>query len=557
VLAALAARGVDVNGESARDALVMLDARTTLDMFMDDSAPDPARFQANVGRVIEDASKDGTGAKRVVRAYGEMVDVLWAEGNIEAALRLEELWNELAESFEFSLLCAYAMNRFNDAADGEGLRRICEAHTHVEPTEGYVERDSDAQLVEIALLQQRALALETEIARRQALERELRAAVAKLSAREAELSDVLENAAEGIHLVAADGTINWANDAELRMLGYSADEYIGHKITEFHADRATIDDMLARLAAGETLSSYPARLRRKDGSIRHVVVSSNVLFRDGEFVRTRCFTRDVTALVAANEEREHLLQRERFARAQAERAKAAAEQANRAKSQFLAVMSHELRTPLNAIGGYAELMDMEIHGPITSEQREALDRIQRSQRHLLGLINQVLNYARIESGRLRYDLTNLSLDDVMRNVEAFTLTQIAAKGLQYQCSSSRPPAIVYADQEKVQQILLNLIGNATKFTERGGRISLESEIGDFVVLVRVRDTGIGIAKEKLSTIFDPFVQVDTNYTRTRDGIGLGLAISRDLARGMGGDLTAESTAGKGSTFTLALPRASL
>src|SRR5205085_1392360 len=151
----------------------------------------------------------------------------------------------------------------------------------------------------------------------------------------------------------------------------------------------------------------------------------------------RCFTRDVTGITEAQEERERLLQRERSARAQAERARLSAEQANRAKSQFLAVMSHELRTPLNAIGGYAELMDLEIHGPLTSEQHEALDRIQRSQRHLLGLINQVLNYARIETGRLRYELADVPLEDIVRNVEALTLPQMTAKGLHYHCSSPR------------------------------------------------------------------------------------------------------------------------
>jgi signal transduction histidine kinase len=217
-------------------------------------------------------------------------------------------------------------------------------------------------------------------------------------------------------------------------------------------------------------------------------------------------------------------------------------------------MSHELRTPLNAIGGYAELMDMGIHGAVTGQQREALDRILRSQRHLLGLINQVLNYARLETGNLRYDVADVPLDEITRNVEVLTLPQIAAKGIQYFCRSGGPQAVVRADRDKAQQILLNLVGNATKFTDGGGRITLEYEAVGDMVHIRVRDTGIGIPPEKLDAIFEPFVQVDTNYTRTKDGIGLGLAISRDLARGMGGDLVVESAPAKGSTFTLALPR---
>lgn len=251
---------------------------------------------------------------------------------------------------------------------------------------------------------------------------------------------------------------------------------------------------------------------------------------------------------------EQLLELERAARADAEKAKALAEQANRAKSQFLAVMSHELRTPLNAIGGYAELLDMGIQGPVTNEQREALDRIQRSQRHLLGLINQVLNYARVETGSLRYDIADVPIDEALRGVEALIVPQLAAKGLHYSYAGCHPSLSVRADREKLHQVMLNLITNATKFTDSGGRITIECEAGESMVLISVRDTGIGIPPDKIDVVFDPFVQVDNNYTRTKDGIGLGLAISRDLARAMGGDLTARSYVGYGSTFTLALPR---
>jgi PAS domain S-box-containing protein len=548
----LSRSGVDIDAARKSGLLTELDARETLATFMNGAMPDERRFQTVIGSRIEKSLQ--AGRHPTVRAYGEMVDVLWADGNAAAAISLEDLWNQLGSSHGFSLLCAYSLRSFAAAEHATDFRAICDLHTQVIPTEHYTEGEDDARLREITLLQQRAQALATEVQRRAELERQLVATVATLREREEELKDVLENAAEGIHLVGVDGTIKWANHAELEMLGYSAQEYIGHHIAEFHVDRPIIEQMLARLARGETLHDISARLRCKDGSIRHVLVSSNVLWREGDFVHTRCFTRDVTALQRASAEREQLLERERTARAEAERAKAIAEQANRAKSEFLAVMSHELRTPLNAIGGYAELMELGIKGPVSAQQREVLERIQRSQRHLLGLINQVLNYARVETGNVRYELTDIALDELLRTSDALVLPQMQAKGLKYSYRACEPAVRVRADSEKLQQIMLNLLANAAKFTDRGGEIRVECGINDAGVLVHVTDTGIGIPTDKLQSIFDPFVQVDPNYTRTRDGVGLGLAISRDLARGMGGDLYAKSTLGEGSTFTLTLPR---
>jgi signal transduction histidine kinase len=261
-------------------------------------------------------------------------------------------------------------------------------------------------------------------------------------------------------------------------------------------------------------------------------------------------------LRSALQERERLLDSECTAREEAEEARRVAEQANRAKAEFLAVMSHELRTPLNAIAGYAELMELGVQGPVSDGQRQALDRIQRSQRHLLGLIDQVLNYARLETGTVQFALGDVALDPLLRAADALLYPQMKAKGLEYSCAGCDPRVLVRADGDKLQQILVNLLTNATKFTDRHGRIAVDADVvGEFVRL-RVSDTGMGIPADKLESIFDPFVQIDTPYTRTRDGVGLGLAISRDLARRMGGELSVESTVGAGSTFTLALPVAS-
>jgi signal transduction histidine kinase len=247
-------------------------------------------------------------------------------------------------------------------------------------------------------------------------------------------------------------------------------------------------------------------------------------------------------------EREHLLESERGARAEAEKA-------NRAKSEFLAIMSHELRTPLNAIAGYTELMELGVHGSVTDEQREALRRIQKSERHLLGLIEGVLSYARLETGRVNYHIEAVPTKDLIATTEALVAPQMRAHGLRLELTDCDWGIVVAADREKAQQILLNLVSNAIKFTPHGGWISIGCELVNEEVQFTVGDSGVGIPADKLGSIFEPFVQVDTRLTRTREGVGLGLAISRDLARGMSGDLTVASTLGVGSRFTLTLPRA--
>jgi PAS domain S-box-containing protein len=270
---------------------------------------------------------------------------------------------------------------------------------------------------------------------------------------------------------------------------------------------------------------------------------------------------DVTEQVQARHEIERLLAESERARRDAETARGEAQLANRAKGEFLAVMSHELRTPLNAIGGYAELLEMGIRGPVTEQQREDLSRIQRSQRHLLGLVNEVLNYAKLESGSVRYAAADVAVHEAVADAAALVAPQARAKGLalgvrECRADADGRPLAVRADPEKFRQVLVNLLSNAIKFTDLGGAelfVTCDDDAG--TVAIRVRDTGIGIPADKLGVIFDPFVQVRADLTRTADGAGLGLAISRDLARGMGGDLTAESAPGVGSTFTLTLPAA--
>lgn len=246
-------------------------------------------------------------------------------------------------------------------------------------------------------------------------------------------------------------------------------------------------------------------------------------------------------------EREKLIEAERAARQEAE-------DANAAKSQFLATMSHELRTPLNAIAGYAQLLALELRGPITDAQREDLERIERSQRHLLSLINDVLNFAKIEAGHIAVESAEVDLAEVLTGLDEFVRPQLSEKHLTFTIDCPDSGVVVCGDKDKVLQILINLLSNAIKFTSDGGDIRLSCVSRGQYIAVSVRDNGIGIPEDKLGAIFEPFVQVNRGYATPQEGTGLGLSISRDLARRMGGDLMAASRVGKGSTFTLTLPK---
>ena len=351
-----------------------------------------------------------------------------------------------------------------------------------------------------------------------------------------------------IFMLDTRGYVSTWNEGAERIKGYRPDEIIGRHFSAFY----TAEDMARgkpewelEVAAREGRVEDEAWRVRSDGSLFWANVVITALRDDsGTLVGFAKVTRDLSERRAS----------EQRAIADAKRV-AESEAANRAKSEFLAIMSHELRTPLNAIAGYTQLLEMEIHGIVNKNQRTILERIERSHRHLLALINDILNLARIEAGRVDYRIETLAVADLVNEILPMIEPQLMRKGLEYQLHIA-PELVVRADREKVQQIFLNLLSNAVKFTAPHGRITIDAAVGDdqpCTVAVSVRDTGIGIPADKLELIFDPFVQVDSGHTRRVEGSGLGLSISRDLARGMDGSLRARSVAGEGSSFTLTLP----
>ncbi|HXN75221.1 MAG TPA: HAMP domain-containing sensor histidine kinase, partial [Gemmatimonadaceae bacterium] len=252
-------------------------------------------------------------------------------------------------------------------------------------------------------------------------------------------------------------------------------------------------------------------------------------------------------------EREMALAHERIARAEAETARHVAETANASKSQFLAVMSHELRTPLNAISGYVDLLSLGVDGGLSEKQQVSLTRIQLNQQHLLSLIDDVLSFAKIEAGSLNIDVRSVPVHQVIEMLEVLVRPEIERKDLVFSCEPCDDTLSVRADPKQLRQILLNFLANAIKFTPDGGRILVGAEPNEEFVRIWVSDTGIGIPGDMISHVFEPFFQVEQGNTRRYPGIGLGLAIARDLASAMNGEVRLESTAGKGTTISLQLP----
>ena len=389
-------------------------------------------------------------------------------------------------------------------------------------------------------LQQRALALEHEIERRKELETELRHALAErrraeeaLRDTQQELVDFFENAAEGLHWVGPDGTILWANRAELDMLGYSEEEYVGHHIAEFHADQDAIEDMLARLARNETLYDREAALRCKDGTVKHVVIHSNALFRDGKFVHTRCFTRDVTDRKRLEAEmkrqNEDLVRTVHFS------------------EMFVGILGHDLRNPLSAITTAASLLARRADSDKVARPAQ---RILSSSGRMARMIDQLLDFTRIRLGH------GLPLSP--SQIDVAEICRLAIDELDE--DSSRVELRVHGatvgwwDGDRLIQLVSNLVGNALCHGAPAAPVRVTVDGSDqFEVNLEVANAGV-IPDAVLAVIFEPFRSGKDRKEDQSSGLGLGLYISQQIAAAHGGSIEVRSRQEDGTCFTVRLPR---
>jgi PAS domain S-box-containing protein len=340
--------------------------------------------------------------------------------------------------------------------------------------------------------------------------------------------------------------MSWNAGAE-RLKGYTAQQVIGRHFSMFYPPEDVAagkpERALRKAALAGRIEDEGWRVRKDGRRFWANVVITALRTRDGELVGFAKVTRDLTERRRAQERA--LEDARRIADAEA---------ASRTKSEFLAAMSHELRTPINAALGYVELLALGLGGPLTEQQRDYLARIRRSQQHLLGIINDLLNYSRIEAGRLEYALVPVTVRAIVDAVLPMIEPQALTKGVEIRVEWLNDEVTVVADPMKAEQVLLNILSNAVKFTPAGGNVRVLCAAAADSASIAVSDTGPGIPQEQQVAVFQPFVQLGRTLTSGHEGTGLGLAISRDLARAMGGDVFLQGSSGAGSTFVLRLPR---
>lgn len=597
----LGANGVDVINARASGRYVSLDAAETLAKFMVDGSPEPGRFNEVLGGVLASV----TDGRSRVRAFGEMVALLWDEGNYHGAIRLEELWNSLQQSHSFSLFCAYPMNRFGGEQLIDAHQSVCHVHSRVIPAESYADlQDADARFRAIAQLQQRAESLEAEISERRQVEERLQQVKSELELQVEDLRRLHEMSVSLTSTLDVQRVLQEVLRAAMAVQGTDLgllslcdptreglnvkvssgfdDEFL-NKIEFVPAGGGACGTayQLRRRVVVEDTEVDPAFLEYRElaqSAGFRAIHSTPLITRTGNIIgvlsvhfryqhrpadrETRLL--DLYARMAADiienarlhqqveqklAEREQLLTRAQMARAEAETA-------NRMKDEFLATVSHELRTPLNAIIGWSHLIKSGgLDQATISRAVETIDRNAKSQAQL---IEDILDVSRIITGKLRLNNETVDVASVINAAIDSVKLAIDSKDIHLELTLDPMARHTLGDANRLQQVVWNLLSNAIKFTPAGGRIEVKVERSGRNLQIRVSDTGQGISPAFLPFIFDRFRQADGTTTREHGGLGLGLAIVRHLVELHGGSIKAESAGeGRGSTFVIKLPLATL
>ena len=527
-------RGFDVSGAVRQGRLIAVDAAETLSRFMRDGWPDASSFASVVGGFFDQIrAVTSTGQPRVA-AFGEMVALLWAEGNSEAAIRLEELWNDLARTHSFSLRCAYPITNFNRDEDGEPFLKICAAHSAVIPDESYTALSTDEErLRSISHLQQKVQALETVKTERTRAQNSLRS-------KQSELADLLEDAVEGVQRVGADQKIQWANRALLHLLGYSPGEYVGHPFSEFHVDENVFAEYWRRLMRGEDIYDCPAELRCKDGSVKQVQIYSNGLWENGEFVHTRCFVRDVTEQKRAEQA---LRESEANLRLANDRLESQVEQRTAALRQLstrvLTLQDAERRRIArelhDSLGQY--LVGLKLNLDMLRQSPDQAGLWTQSQEMMEQCVSEVRT--------LSYLLHPPMIDDVGLASAARWLVDGIAQRSGIQVSLDAPPDMARLPAEVEIGLFRVLQEGLTNVHRHSGAsaadVLIRQETGQ--VILEIKDNGRGIRPETLS-----------RFDSTGAGMGVGLSGMRERVRELGGRLTVEADS-QGTALQIVIPLA--
>lgn len=503
-----------LNLDAARGTYISLDARETLSTFMVDGSPDPARFAEVVGSLIEQAARE----QRRVRVCGEMVALLWTDGNRAAAIRLEELWNNLRNKIScFSLLCAYAMHGFDGEAYGIQFTEICRQHSRIIPDESYSAlTSSEDRLRAITLLQQKANSLEAEIAERKAAEEQLRLS-------ESRYRRLFESNLIGVFVSDFDGAFLDANDAFLNLLGYTRAELLAGAMQrealtppEFHYLSQNAVKALQEAGASGT---YEKEYLHKSGKRLPVLVAVTRIENSATCIG---FVLDIS-------ERKDLEKR---------------------KDEFISMASHELKTPLTSLKGFLGLLQRRLITQGDETTLHYLTRMDVQVNKLTRLINDLLNLSRMQTGQIDYRPECFAVDallqETVENVQGTTQSHRLILAGQAQVE-------VFADRDRIGQVLINLLNNAIKYSPGADSVLIHVAKERGQVIVSVQDFGIGIAKGYQRKIFERFYQINDPQEKAYAGLGIGLYISCEIIRRHGGQLWVESEKGKGATFHFTLP----